>query len=773
MTLIDHDDFDALLISDDFGDLLNPEPQLTLDSLAELPQWVAWREEPNERGHLQKLPRNPHNPAYKARSNDPRTWGTRRQARRAADQLPALEGEGIRGIGIELGKIVDGRPLLLGGIDLDSCLNPETGDLTPWAAEVIDRFASYAEVSPSGKGVKVFFTYSSTDMDALSTAMGMKDDGTPRHRRFWSRGEHCEIGLDVSGRYYAVTGSRWAECPATFRTVPLDDLLWLIREAGPAFLREHDGTASNSADAPTGDQSGSGAGLRVMIRLAAEGNDKDAALATIRSYPADKAGNDDAKASEWLGRTTQRQVNRAWEKAEAKADAMRPRETSPDEFDDLEARDPITAALNRKHAVVMPKGRTYIATFQPDGSIGLGTPRDIHAFYENYRVPTAGGKSTEAASRRWMRDPDRRTYPGGVTFAPAGCPADTLNLWSGWAVQPDATASCSLFLDHVYRVVCNGNREHADWVIGWFAHMVQRPEEKPGVALVLRGAKGAGKDTVAEYFAHLPGRRHVSTVAEPEHITGRFNARLENSLLLHVQEGAWAGDRKSEGTLKYLITSDHIEIERKGIDGFNMPSVLRLFISANAEWVVPASADERRWAVFEVSDKRRTDEAYFKALRAEMNSGGPSALLHYLRHFDLSGFNVRKAPETEGLRNQKLASLRSVELWWFEILSRGTFPCSLDDGGGWASSVQTIARDSLRRDYVDWMKGRRYDGEVVEERYFGRRLRDMLPTLNDRRPAAKPGITRIRQYEVPALADCRAAFDQWMGQPVDWEPVEG
>ena len=448
-------------------------------------------------------------------------------------------------------------------------------------------------------------------------------------------------------------------------------------------------------------------------------------------------------------------------------------ETSPDEFDDLEAGDPITAALNRKHAVVMPKGRTYVATFQPDGSIGLGTPRDIHAFYVNYRVPTPGGKSTEAASRRWMRDPERRTYPGGVTFAPAGCPADTLNLWSGWAVQPDATASCSLFLDHVYRVVCSGNREHADWVIGWFAHMVQRPEEKPGVALVLRGAKGAGKDTVAEYFAHLPGRRHVSTVAEPEHITGRFNARLENTLLLHVQEGAWAGDRKSEGTLKYLITSDHIEIERKGIDGVNMPSVLRLFISANAEWVVPASADERRWAVFEVSDKRRGDEAYFKALRAEMDSGGPSALLHYLRNCDLSGFNVRKAPETEGLRNQKLASLRSVELWWFEILSRGTFPCSLDDGDGWASSVQTIARDSLRRDYVDWMKGRRYDGEVVEERYFGRRLRNMLSTINDRRPSAKPGVTRIRQYEVPALAECRAAFDQWMGQPVDWEPVEG
>lgn len=464
--------------------------------------------------------------------------------------------------------------------------------------------------------------------------------------------------------------------------------------------------------------------------------------------------------------------------------------TDPDEFDDVddlpkppnyrksndidalsEAENRTTRRLNRRHAVVAVRGRTLITTEREDGSVDFGTVRDIHAYYENDRVAAGDGK-TEPASRKWMRDPERRTYPGGMTFAPGGCPKTTLNLWRGWAVEPDETASCSLFLSHIRQVVCDGNREYAEWVIGWLAHMVQRPEEKPGVALVLRGAKGAGKDTVADYVACMIGRRHAPTVAESDHIVGKFNARLENALLLHVQEGSWAGDRKAEGVLKYLVTSDRIEIERKGIDSINLPSVLRLFISANAEWVVPASADERRWAVFEVSEQRRGDEAYFGALRAEMNGRGPAALLHYLRNYDLSGFSVRKAPETEGLRNQKLASLRSVELWWFEILNRGAFPGEWDDGEGWESSAQTIGRDSLRRNYVEWMKGRRYDGEAVEERYFGRRLRDMLPELQDRRPAAKAGFTRTRQYEFPALEVCRAAFERWMGQAVDWD-LEG
>jgi hypothetical protein len=41
-------------------------------------------------------------------------------------------------------------------IDLDDCRNPETGEVADWARKVIDRFASYTEVSPSGTGVKIF-----------------------------------------------------------------------------------------------------------------------------------------------------------------------------------------------------------------------------------------------------------------------------------------------------------------------------------------------------------------------------------------------------------------------------------------------------------------------------------------------------------------------------------------------------------------------------------------------------------------------------------------
>jgi hypothetical protein len=42
------------------------------------------------------------------------------------------------------------------GIDLDDCRDPGTGDLEEWASDIIGRFRSYAEVSPSGRGIRIF-----------------------------------------------------------------------------------------------------------------------------------------------------------------------------------------------------------------------------------------------------------------------------------------------------------------------------------------------------------------------------------------------------------------------------------------------------------------------------------------------------------------------------------------------------------------------------------------------------------------------------------------
>jgi hypothetical protein len=42
------------------------------------------------------------------------------------------------------------------GVDLDDVLDPETGEISPWASRILDRLKSYAEISPSGQGIKIW-----------------------------------------------------------------------------------------------------------------------------------------------------------------------------------------------------------------------------------------------------------------------------------------------------------------------------------------------------------------------------------------------------------------------------------------------------------------------------------------------------------------------------------------------------------------------------------------------------------------------------------------
>jgi len=214
---------------------LAPALPVTLETLAARPLWVAWRAEEREPGKpVTKVPYSPR--GGRARADDPATWGTRDGAEDRARLLPRKFGAG--GVGLELADLGDGYHL--GGIDLDSCRN-ESGALTPWAVEVVDRLATYAEVSPSGTGVKAFFKYLTADLPEHRAAMGTD------HGKSWKAGTGPHppaIELHLGNRYFAVTGEHLAGTPAELATIPAEAIRWLIREAGPSF-------AAGGAASPT------------------------------------------------------------------------------------------------------------------------------------------------------------------------------------------------------------------------------------------------------------------------------------------------------------------------------------------------------------------------------------------------------------------------------------------------------------------------------------------------------------------------------------------
>ena len=117
--------------------------------LQAFPQFVAWCYEwrIGEKSEDQKLTKVPYTTQNNQASHSrPRDWTTLDKVLGHIDANPARK----YGVGYVFSE---NDPFC--GIDLDNCRDPKTGEIAEWAWEWIRKLGSYAEVSPSGTGVKV------------------------------------------------------------------------------------------------------------------------------------------------------------------------------------------------------------------------------------------------------------------------------------------------------------------------------------------------------------------------------------------------------------------------------------------------------------------------------------------------------------------------------------------------------------------------------------------------------------------------------------------
>jgi putative DNA primase/helicase len=121
------------------------------------------------------------------------------------------------------------------GVDLDCCLNSETGEVEPWAQEIIDALGSYTEISPSGTGIHIL-------------VRATLPDGPNRKEGFEMYGH---------GRYFTVSGRHLEGTPRTIESRQ-DEILALRQRVlgepvNPVSLNGH-GTQPQEASNDLSDQ---------------------------------------------------------------------------------------------------------------------------------------------------------------------------------------------------------------------------------------------------------------------------------------------------------------------------------------------------------------------------------------------------------------------------------------------------------------------------------------------------------------------------------------
>ena len=569
-------------------------------------RWVVWKLVKNRKGKLTKPPYRADAPHQHAKCDDPSTWCDLPTAMQAYSQ-DLCDGIGFALMGSDYGAF-----------DLDDCRDAKTGDLIPWAQDKIERSKSYAEVTPSGEGVRI---------------IGIAK-GDHMHRKFDvpnADGASVELYRKAE-RFITVTGRELGSAATTLANIDalLDATLAELDGVKKKKRKPKHDLAKFIKDGCGQDFGGdrSRAVWYVINQLLRQGSAADDIVAILldRGNGISSHIYDQPHPDEYA----RQQVEKAQKE---------PRKgVSLDDF---------FAYMLTHTYIFAPTGELW-----PSGSV-------------NGRIePIYMGKDEEGnpqfiAASRWL---DENKPVEQMTWAP-GEPQlirDQLITGGGWIKRPRATVfnqyrgptltlgdpgKAGPWLDHVKKIYPND----ADHIVKWLAHRVQRPHEKCNHALVLGGLQGIGKDTLLEPVTHAVGPWNVSEVS-PQQLLGRFNGFLK-SVILRVSEARDLGEVNRYSFydhLKAIIAAppDVLRVDEKHLREYAVPNVLGVAMTTNhkTDGIFLPDDDRRHYVAWSDLTKDDFEADYWTKLWGYYEDGGYGHVAAYLASYDLTGFDPKAPP---------------------------------------------------------------------------------------------------------------------------------
>lgn len=358
----------------------------------------------------------------------------------------------------------------------------------------------------------------------------------------------------------------------------------------------------------------------------------------------------------------------------------------------------ILTQMNKDFAHVIVGGKHQIAS-KTDCSINgsklaLGA---IDSFHHNFtHLSDITGLNRGKAWAKWEH---KAFFDNGIGFYPnqKKLPKGCYNLFDGWHCQPKK-GDCDFIIHHINDVLCDGNSQAGEYFIKWLAHIFQKPDVKPSVAVFLKSVEGTGKGSLFRLLQEMLGI-HAGQINGAELVTRNFNSILTAKLLIFADEVNLI-ERETFDKVKGLISETSCQLEKKGIEAEPMANLARFIFASNYDQVIPAGKRERRFLLIEASDKKAGDKEYWIAFNKLINREYAGCFLDYLLNLDLSDFDPYNAPMTKELIKQKTMNFEPVDLYIFEQLTK-EIP--------FEGEKRTPSTELMNR-FIDWLKTNEYNG---------------------------------------------------------------
>ena len=256
---------------------------------------------------------------------------------------------------------------------------------------------------------------------------------------------------------------------------------------------------------------------------------------------------------------------------------------------------------------------------------------------------------------------------------------EIFNLWNGYNIGKEDTekydeAEAKPLLDHIKTIWCKGSEESYEYIMNYFAHILQKPYEKTGVVLALKSEQGGGKGIVLKKLGNIIGDTHYAQNSNANFLFGDFNGQLEGKILINLDEAFWGGDKKMEGVIKNKVTETKQTINKKNKENYVIDCHANYIITTNNDWFAGTTEDDRRHYCLELDNAKagrttKESEKYF----SEIENVSCESFAKILYNRDISNFKARMFKKTKLLQDQVERNWNSPKVWWNSIMKKGGF----------------------------------------------------------------------------------------------------
>ena len=266
----------------------------------------------------------------------------------------------------------------------------------------------------------------------------------------------------------------------------------------------------------------------------------------------------------------------------------------------------------------------------------------------------------------WLDSIDRKDVDK-IVFNPKNtCKSNEFNIWKGFKIKPTGQGDetkIQKWLNHIKHIWASDDEDTYNYMLNWFAKILQQPWKKNNICLVLHSIEGVGKSFILDMIGQIIGDEYYYSTSSLKHILGEFNGDAEGKILVNLNETNWGGDKKMVGSFKEFITDSCIVINKKGIQSYKINNFANSIITTNEEWIVNINDNDRRFNLRECNNIKY-DPSYYK----EIAKTDLQEIANYLYTRDISSYDSRVFVKSELHKEQVEKNMDSVELFWKSIL---------------------------------------------------------------------------------------------------------